>query len=127
MKISIDPVNGNNQMLPSEHLAAVVIGVSEGLKALGLLEAAVTEVEVSFTQGTGLKLKIHYADPLCCESAYTTDYRFIGKGGLYPSAEEIVAVFEEEHGLKKFMRALLEGASGRLRYASKRLDEMLAS
>jgi hypothetical protein len=127
MKISIDPVNGNNQMVPSEHLAAVVIGISEGLKALGLLVAAVSEVEASFTQGTGLKLKIYYADPLFCETAHTTDYRFIGRRGLYPSAEEITAVFADGNELQKYMRTFLEGAPGRLRYASERLDEMLAS
>jgi hypothetical protein len=126
MKININPIDDNGVLVPSKDLTSLIAGVRDGIQSLGPLSEAIKKIEASFTHNNGLKITIHFADPLGNESYFGTDYRFIGKKSPRPSFEEICEIFKDKNGFIYYMRKFLAGAQQKLADAQKNLERQIA-
>lgn len=117
MKFNINPFSDVGALVPNNDLCSLVTGLNDGIFAMGRLSHAIKKIEASFTYNGGLALTIHFVDPLGNESFHATDYRFIGKKSLRPSAEEICEIFLPENHLANFIRVFLLKAEKKLEHA----------
>lgn len=125
MRITLNPVDDTGALVPSYDMASLVTGIQDGIQALGPLSSAVKKVDASFTHEMGLRITIHFLDPLGNEGYFATDYRFIGRKLPRPSPKEICELFEDKKELQFCMRKFLSNAKEKLKEAGEELELQL--
>ena len=126
-KISIDLNPCEGKVITSAEFTAITNGCLETLLALGKLGEVIEMFRITWIdlgKGPGPKFTIYFCDPLGEKSYYNADYRFLGKGGTQPSANEIAEHFCSNDCLPSFISKHLESCKARLQKATELLSRV---
>ncbi|MEI6553748.1 MAG: hypothetical protein WCO09_04205 [bacterium] len=96
-KLSFDLYPTGDQLVPFDQFTSISLACVETLTRLGNLSEMVEAFRITWIYASnvgpgvspGPRFTIYFVDPLGGKASCTTDCRFIGKGTVDPTAEEI--------------------------------------